>query len=56
MFTAENLVLRGHVSVLYCKLLLLLLNFFLVSLFHRTFQFTKYNGPTNALVYNKTLI
>jgi hypothetical protein len=24
--------------------------------FHRTFQFTKYNGPTNALVYNKTLI
>jgi hypothetical protein len=25
-------------------------------LFHRAFQFTKYNGPTNALVYNKTLI
>jgi hypothetical protein len=27
-----------------------------ISLFHRAFQFTKYNGPTNALVYNKTLI
>jgi hypothetical protein len=26
------------------------------SLFHRAFQFTKYNGRTNALVYNKTLI
>jgi hypothetical protein len=27
-----------------------------ISLFRRAFQFTKYNGPTNALVYNKTLI
>jgi hypothetical protein len=27
-----------------------------ISLFHRAFQFTKYNGPTNALVYNKKLI
>jgi hypothetical protein len=26
------------------------------SLFHRAFQFTEYNDPTNALVYNKTLI
>jgi hypothetical protein len=26
------------------------------SLFHRAFQFTIYNGPTNALVCNKTLI
>jgi hypothetical protein len=28
----------------------------LISLFHRAFQFSKYNGPTNALEYNKTLI
>jgi hypothetical protein len=28
----------------------------LISLFHRAFQFSKYNGPTNAFVYNKTLI
>jgi hypothetical protein len=27
-----------------------------VSLFHRAFQFTMCNGPTNALVCNKTLI
>jgi hypothetical protein len=27
-----------------------------ISLFHRAFQFTKYNGPTIALVYIKTLI
>jgi hypothetical protein len=27
-----------------------------ISLFHRAFQFTLYNGPTNALVCNKTLI
>jgi hypothetical protein len=27
-----------------------------ISLFHRAFQFTIYNGPTNTLVYNKTLI
>jgi hypothetical protein len=27
-----------------------------VSLFHRAFQFTIYNGPTNALVCIKTLI
>jgi hypothetical protein len=27
-----------------------------ISLFHRAFQFTMYNGPTNALVCNKTLI
>jgi hypothetical protein len=27
-----------------------------ISLFHRAFQFTIYNGPTNALVCNKTLI
>jgi hypothetical protein len=27
-----------------------------ISLFHRAFQFTIYNGPNNALVYNKTLI
>jgi hypothetical protein len=27
-----------------------------ISLFHRAFQFSKYNDPTNALVYNKTLI
>jgi hypothetical protein len=26
------------------------------SLFHRAFQFTIYNGQTNVLVYNKTLI
>jgi hypothetical protein len=26
------------------------------SLFHRAFQFTIYNGPTNAFVCNKTLI
>jgi hypothetical protein len=26
------------------------------SLFHRAFQFPIYNGPTNALVCNKTLI
>jgi hypothetical protein len=25
-------------------------------MFHRAFQFTLYNGPTNALVCNKTLI
>jgi hypothetical protein len=25
------------------------------SLFHRAFQFTTYNGPTNATVCNKTL-
>jgi hypothetical protein len=25
------------------------------SLFHRAFQFTIYNGPTNALACNKTL-
>jgi hypothetical protein len=25
------------------------------SLFHRAFQFTIYDGPTNALVCNKTL-
>jgi hypothetical protein len=30
--------------------------FLLISLFHRAFQFTIYNGPTNALVCNKTLI
>jgi hypothetical protein len=29
---------------------------FLFSLFHRAFQFTIYNGPTNGLVCNKTLI
>jgi hypothetical protein len=28
----------------------------LISLFHRAFQFTICNGPTNALVCNKTLI
>jgi hypothetical protein len=28
----------------------------LFSLFRRAFQFTIYNGPTNALVCNKTLI
>jgi hypothetical protein len=27
-----------------------------ISLFHRAFQFTMSNGPTNALVCNKTLI
>jgi hypothetical protein len=27
-----------------------------ISLFHSTFQFTMCNGPTNALVCNKTLI
>jgi hypothetical protein len=27
-----------------------------ISLFHREFQFTVYNGPTNALICNKTLI
>jgi hypothetical protein len=27
-----------------------------ISLFHRAFQFTIYNGPTNELVCNKTLI
>jgi hypothetical protein len=27
-----------------------------ISLFHRAFQFTIYNGPTNALVCNKTSI
>jgi hypothetical protein len=27
-----------------------------ISLFHRTFQFTMCNGPTNALVWNKALI
>jgi pSer/pThr/pTyr-binding forkhead associated (FHA) protein len=27
-----------------------------ISLFHCAFKFTKYNGQTNALVYNKTLI
>jgi hypothetical protein len=27
-----------------------------ISLFHRVFQFTMCNGPTNALVCNKTLI
>jgi hypothetical protein len=27
-----------------------------ISLFHRAFQFTIYNGPTNALVCIKTLI
>jgi hypothetical protein len=29
---------------------------FQISLFHRAFRFTIYNGPTNALVCNKTLI
>jgi hypothetical protein len=29
---------------------------FHISLFHRAFQFTINNGPTNALVCNKTLI
>jgi hypothetical protein len=28
---------------------------FRISLFHRAFQFTIYNGPTNAFVCNKTL-
>jgi hypothetical protein len=28
----------------------------LILLFHCAFQFTIYNGPTNALVCNKTLI
>jgi hypothetical protein len=27
-----------------------------ISLFHHAFQFTMYNGTTNALVYNETLI
>jgi hypothetical protein len=27
-----------------------------ISLFHRAFYFTMWNGPTNALVCNKTLI
>jgi hypothetical protein len=27
-----------------------------ISLFHRAFQFTMCNGPTNVLVCNKTLI
>jgi hypothetical protein len=27
-----------------------------ISLFHRAFYFTIYNGPTNALVCSKTLI
>jgi hypothetical protein len=27
-----------------------------ISLFHRAFQFSMYNGPTNALVCNKTFI
>jgi hypothetical protein len=27
-----------------------------LSPFHRAFQFTIYNGPTNGLVCNKTLI
>jgi hypothetical protein len=27
-----------------------------ISLFHRAFQFTIYNGQTDALVCNKTLI
>jgi hypothetical protein len=27
-----------------------------ISLFHRAFQFSMYNGPTNELVGNKTLI
>jgi hypothetical protein len=30
--------------------------YFFLSLSHRAFQFTIYNGPTNALVCNKTLI
>jgi hypothetical protein len=29
---------------------------FLISLFHRAFYFTIYNGQTNAIVCNKTLI
>jgi hypothetical protein len=31
-------------------------SFFSVSLFHRAFKFTIYNGPTNTLVCNKILI
>jgi hypothetical protein len=31
-------------------------NTYCISLFHRAFQFTMYNGPTNALVCNETLI
>jgi hypothetical protein len=31
-------------------------NYIAISLFHLAFQFTIYNGPTNALVCNKTLI
>jgi hypothetical protein len=27
-----------------------------ISLFHRAFQFTIYNSPTNAIVCNETLI
>jgi hypothetical protein len=32
------------------------IEFSLISPFHRAFQFTLYNGPTNALACNKTLI
>jgi hypothetical protein len=43
--TAQN-----HGNVCYNKTLSV------ISLFHRAFQFTIYNGPNNALVCNKTLI
>jgi hypothetical protein len=31
-------------------------NLLQVSLIHRAFQYTIYNGPTNTLAYNQTLI
>jgi hypothetical protein len=35
---------------------LIIQNYWPFSLFHSAFKFTIYNGPTNALVCNKTLI
>jgi hypothetical protein len=47
-FIIEKLVrMHGHTDIKFI---------YRISLFHRAFQFTMCNGPTNALVCNKILI
>jgi hypothetical protein len=47
-------VLRPQYSIMYERVCAFVNTFWRISLFHRAFQFTIYNGPTNALVCNKT--
>jgi hypothetical protein len=42
LLSSENMKVKIYINI--------------ISLFHRAFQFTMVNGPTNALFCNKTLI